>query len=90
MLLKSIHGLEPGEVLARPLRRHGRREMLLAAGAVLDVGTLERLARIGIRQAWIEHPGTSVIVEGDVPMFKRLAFAALVVAATILTGSSFA
>jgi len=58
MLLKSIHGLEPGEVLARPLRRHGRREMLLAAGAVLDVATLERLARIGIRQAWIEHPGT--------------------------------
>ena len=53
MLLKSIHGLEPGEVLARPLRRHGSREMLLAAGAILDVGTLERLARIGIRQAWI-------------------------------------
>ncbi len=63
MLLKSIHGLEPGEVLARPLRRHGRREMLLAAGAVLDVGTLERLARIGIRQAWIEHPGTEGVEE---------------------------
>jgi hypothetical protein len=29
-------------------------------------------------------------VEGDVPMFKRLAFAILVVAAMILTGSSFA
>jgi HD-GYP domain-containing protein (c-di-GMP phosphodiesterase class II) len=63
MLLKSIHGLEPGEVLARPLRRHGRREMLLAAGAVLDVSTLERLARIGIRQAWIEHPGTEGVEE---------------------------
>ncbi len=63
MLLKSIHGLEPGEVLARPLRRHGRREMLLAAGAVLDVSILERLARIGIRQAWIEHPGTEGVEE---------------------------
>lgn len=63
MLLKSMHGLEPGDVLARPLRRRGRREMLLAAGAVLDVTTLERLARIGIRQAWIEHPGTEGVEE---------------------------
>lgn len=63
MLLKSMHGLEPGDVLARPLRRRGRREMLLAAGAVLDFTTLERLARIGIRQAWIEQPGTEGVEE---------------------------
>lgn len=63
MLLKSMHGVEPGEILARPLRRRGRREMLLAAGAVLDLTTLERLARMGIRQAWIEHPGSEGVEE---------------------------
>jgi hypothetical protein len=31
-----------------------------------------------------------LIAEGDVPMFKRFAFATLVVAATILTGMAFA
>ena len=37
--------------------------MLLAAGTVLDLGTLERLARMGVRQAWIERAGTEGVEE---------------------------
>ena len=63
MLLKMIRNLAAGETLAHPVRRRGRPGMLLAAGTVLDLGTLERLARIGVRQAWIERRGTEGVEE---------------------------
>lgn len=63
MLLKLIRNLAVGETLAHPVRRKGRRGMLLAAGTVLDLGTLERLARMGVRQAWIERAGTEGVEE---------------------------
>ena len=63
MLLKMIRDLTVGETLAHPVRRKGRRGMLLAAGTVLDLGTLERLARMGVRQAWIERAGTEGVEE---------------------------
>lgn len=63
MLLKSMRLVRSGETLALPLRRSGRRELLLAAGTTLDATTLEKLARIGVRQAWVECPGTEGLEE---------------------------
>ncbi|MDA0294342.1 MAG: hypothetical protein O3A19_01805 [Planctomycetota bacterium] len=47
MLSKAIKTLPPGKTLARPLRRIGRRGMLLSAGTILDDRTLHRLVAIG-------------------------------------------
>ena len=58
MILRTIRNLEAGATLARPIHRTRRRGLLLAAGAVLDHASLERLSAIGVRQAWIERPGT--------------------------------
>ena len=63
MQLKSMRQVRSGEILALPLRRTGRRELLLAAGTTLDAVTLEKLARIGVRQAWVECPGTEGVEE---------------------------
>jgi HD-GYP domain-containing protein (c-di-GMP phosphodiesterase class II) len=64
MLRVPIGYAEAGMVLAMPIY-HPRRQdtMLLKAGMVLDVRTVERLQELRIREFWIRYPGFEFVGE---------------------------
>lgn len=64
MIRIAFNELEPGMVLAAPIRHPARSgHVLLHADFQLDADTIRRLQRFGIRRVWIRHPGFDFLDE---------------------------